>query len=166
MKKSLILVAVLGGLLALPALSLGFVLWKNDLPWSLPPGAQARLQRYLTHNRVETTEFPSYPELKSPEYTLEAAELFAVVLLAVKALGWQIQQTNKQYFTVEAVATTPILRFKDDLVVNVSSQDAGRSRLKITSRSRVGQADFGTNTRHILDLKAAVEAQLKKNQKK
>ena len=52
---------------------------------------------------------------------------------------------------IEAVARTPILGFRDDVVVRVRSDPDG-ARIDIRSTSRYGRHDFGTNASRVVAL--------------
>ena len=55
--------------------------------------------------------------------------------------------------------TTPLWRFQDDVHIRVEPDPAtDRAVLLIRSESRVGKGDLGTNTRHVLDLYAQLDA--------
>jgi len=57
---------------------------------------------------------------------------------------------------IEAVARTPILGFRDDVVVRVRSDPEG-ARIDIRSTSRYGRHDFGTNAARIVSLSSAID---------
>ncbi len=83
----------------------------------------------------------------STEDTYEAA------LLIAKMLGWQIVATmsppdSDSTGRFQAVVTTAIIGFKDDVMV-VVSPDGGGSRVDMRSVSRFGQHDFGANAGRI-----------------
>lgn len=50
---------------------------------------------------------------------------------------------------IRAVAVTRVLRFKDDIIVEVLPADEGASTLVIYSRSRVGYGDLRTNRNRV-----------------
>jgi len=52
---------------------------------------------------------------------------------------------------IEAVARTPILGFRDDVVVRVRSSSGG-TRIDVRSASRYGRHDLGTNAKRVRDL--------------
>lgn len=56
------------------------------------------------------------------------------------------------------VRTTPLLRFRDDIVVTITAAAASGAVVEVDSRSRVGKADFGQNPRNIKELLSAVSA--------
>ena len=51
--------------------------------------------------------------------------------------------------TAEAVASTRLLGFKDDVSIHVQAQAGDASLVHMRSRSRLGRGDFGTNARRI-----------------
>jgi uncharacterized protein (DUF1499 family) len=57
---------------------------------------------------------------------------------------------------IEAVARTPILGFRDDVVVRVRSDPEG-ARVDIRSTSRYGRHDFGTNAARVEALSEAID---------
>ena len=57
---------------------------------------------------------------------------------------------------IEAVARTPILGFRDDVVVRVRADPDG-ARVDIRSTSRYGRHDFGTNAARIVALAEAID---------
>jgi Protein of unknown function (DUF1499) len=57
---------------------------------------------------------------------------------------------------IEAVARTPIMGFRDDVVVRVSFDQDG-SRVDVRSTSRYGRTDFGTNAARIRRLLSDID---------
>jgi uncharacterized protein (DUF1499 family) len=57
---------------------------------------------------------------------------------------------------IEAVARTPILGFRDDVVVRIRPDPDG-ARLDIRSTSRYGRHDFGTNASRVVSLSEAID---------
>ena len=57
---------------------------------------------------------------------------------------------------IEAVARTPILGFRDDVVVRVRADPDG-ARVDIRSTSRYGRHDFGTNAARVVALSEAID---------
>lgn len=123
----------------------------NNPPINDPPGFGIRLRTYLTNNVAETRRNHRFPELELPCYTLPPAPLFSRVERAVMILGWEVMEVDTKHYRLHAVAVTPLLKFKDDIEIQLLSAPCG-TELHIRSTSRVGQGDLGANTRHILNL--------------
>jgi uncharacterized protein (DUF1499 family) len=63
-------------------------------------------------------------------------------------MGWRIVAAVPEEGRIEATATTPLLRFKDDVVIRVTSRGNG-SRIDMRSKSRLGKSDLGANAKRI-----------------
>jgi uncharacterized protein (DUF1499 family) len=72
-------------------------------------------------------------------------------------LGWRIVAAVPAEGRLEATATTPVLRFKDDVVVRVVPALNG-SRVDIRSVSRFGRGDMGANAKRVRAFLAALTA--------
>lgn len=148
---------VMLGLVALLAVVLGInSLMLNRLPWDQPPGFKERLGIYLTEHVAQTRAGHILPELEPHGYAQPPAVLFDAVAEAVRALRWRLESADSTAYRLHAVVTTPLLRFHDDVAVQVVTTAEGLSRLNVRSASRMGKADFGTNSRHILNLYQAL----------
>lgn len=156
--RLLIKIVVVLLLLAI-ALAIG-TLWRNRVPLSEPPGLTARLLTYFSKNVAQTEADSRFPELRPKSYPVTSEQLFGVTRETVVALGWHIESMGPGAHRLHAVVTTPWLRFKDDVVVEIRAVDDQQSALFIKSESRVGRADYGANLRHILDLMHNVEQKL------
>ena len=67
-------------------------------------------------------------------------------------MGWKIIATDEKNGIIEAVDTTPIFRFKDDVIIRVTNIGIGigiGSRIDLRSQSRIGLSDFGKNASRI-----------------
>ncbi len=129
----------------------------NDLPWSDPPGMGTRLLTYLSTNTAETTPDSAFPELRPRTYAAPAALMFDVARRAAEALHWKLNTVESEERKIEAVATTRVIKFKDDVTIWVEADGEERSTLFARSASRVGKWDLGANTRHIMDLFETVD---------
>jgi uncharacterized protein (DUF1499 family) len=65
-------------------------------------------------------------------------------------------QSNRREARIEAVARTPIMGFRDDVVVRIRPDPDG-ARVDIRSASRYGRHDFGTNASRIASLSEAID---------
>ena len=144
------LAVVLASLLAAGLIS-------NDLPWSDPPGMGTRLVTYLSTNVAETTSDSAFPELRPRTYAAPAALMFDVARRAAEALHWELGTVEPEARKIEAVVTTRVIKFKDDVTIWVEADGEERSTLFARSASRVGVVDLGANTRHIMDLFETVD---------
>ena len=152
------IVKIVLGLVALWIMLLvgGFML--NDIPWGAPPGPVIRAYTYLTTHVAETIEGSPFPELRPRRYTRDADSLYRTVQEAVTRLPrWEIAATDDTARTVQAVVTSRIFRFKDDVTITVVPEPGGHPVVQVRSESRVAKGDLGTNTQHVLDLYAMLE---------
>ena len=129
----------------------------NDMPWSDPPGMGTRLMTYLTTTIAETTPDTAFPELRPRTYAAPAALMFDVARRAADALHWESSTVDPEARKIEAVVTTKIIRFKDDVTIWVEADGEERSTLFARSASRVGWGDLGANTRHLMNLFETVD---------
>jgi len=106
---------------------------RNGLEYSGLRGAQHR-QRY--------------PDLAPALFTHPPGKIFQAALFVANALHWNIAAAVESEGRIEATATTPLLRFKDDVVICIRENNSG-TRLDIRSASRIGSSDFGANAKRI-----------------
>jgi uncharacterized protein (DUF1499 family) len=140
----------IGAIVGALALMVGGLLL-NQPPWFEPPGPLARLSVYLSTNRATTSDAAAFPELRPRRYKVTPDLMLLRIEKAVRALGWEIRSFNLEARTIEAVVTTPLLRFKDDVSIEV--QSGGESvTVQVVAQSRIGKGDLGANARHVGDL--------------
>jgi hypothetical protein len=93
-----------------------------------------------------------YPAVRTQEFDAEAKEIFNTVLALAQRGGWRLvseipPEANRDG-VIEAVASTPLMGFREDVSVRV--RRAGNMvRVDMRSASRYGSRDFGTNARRI-----------------
>ena len=92
------------------------------------------------------------------------AQSFARAERAARALGWDIVSTVPVEGRLEATDSTPLLGFKDDIVVRIReiAAESGKgsgSVVDVRSVSRVGLSDIGTNARRIRAFLRELQAQ-------
>jgi len=61
---------------------------------------------------------------------------------------------------IEAVATTRVLRFRDDVTIALH-REGDVTVVHVRSKSRLGKGDFGANARRIRDFQQRLAARLK-----
>ena len=142
----------------LPSILLAGAILLNRVPLFESPGFMARISTYLGHNVARLEPNAAFPELRPALRPVKPALLCAEIPPALDTLGWRWQREGDCSF--KATVTTSLLGFADDVTVHVEAVGEASSRLAVRSASRVGKGDLGANTRHILDLVAAVDRQL------
>ncbi len=95
---------------------------------------------------------------------LPPLEAFDLALKAANALGWRIVEAippgaRAGVGRIEAIATTPILRFQDDVTIRIRARVNG-ARIDLRSASRIGRHDLGTNAARIAAYLAEVDSML------
>src|SRR5215510_3852993 len=143
-------------LLGVALLAAGII--ANRLPLNDPPGLLTRLSTYLNTNVAETQENSPFAELQPHRYEAPQELLFDVVRRAAQNLKWEITVLDADKKEIQAVVTTKVWGFKDDVTIRVPPAQPSGTWLWIRSASRVGKGDLGANTRHVLDLIQAVDA--------
>ncbi|PWG63206.1 DUF1499 domain-containing protein [Spiribacter halobius] len=132
----------------------------NQPPLMSSPGLPQRLVTYLTSNEVRSDPYSAYPERRVPEFRRPPEAVFEAAVAAAESLGWRIVAQNPERRRLQAVASTPLLGFKDDVTVSVRSGEDGAAELWVDSVSRLGTADLGANTARVVAYKAAVRERL------
>lgn len=90
----------------------------------------------------------AYPDLATLRSVLSADDAFTRALEVASGLGWEVYHENRGTGVIEAVDTTGMMGFKDDIVIRVRSTATG-SALDLRSVSRVGVGDLGANAARI-----------------
>jgi uncharacterized protein (DUF1499 family) len=101
----------------------------------------------------------AYPAVRSLRVRASPADTFAAAVATARDAGWQIVAEDRAAGRIEAIATTRMLRFKDDVVIRIRPQEDG-ARVDVRSKSRVGVGDLGTNARRITAFLSALRARL------
>lgn len=130
----------------------------NRLPLTDPPGLGVRLSACLNTNIAETSEESAFLELRPRRYEAPPELLLDIVRRAVLGLKWEMLNLDTTKKEIQAVVTTKVWRFNDDVTIQIRPGQPSGSVLWVRSASRVGKGDLGANTRHVLDLIEAVNA--------
>jgi len=130
----------------------------------------------------------AYPDIYPIVIDLDAAEVFALVVRAVDALGWRIVEREPPTEALSshqaraeprrgapaatqagaaparpgriyAIDRTLIMGFPDDIAIRVRPLD-GQTRIDLRSASRYGRHDFGVNANRIRRFGAELQRQL------
>jgi uncharacterized protein (DUF1499 family) len=133
----------------------------NRPPKILPLDKSLRQQSLQYPSDFWSQQRAYYPQIKpvaiKPELELE--EFWSKLLSFIKERErWQIRSIDNEIKRVQLVATTPLLRFKDDMVIELRLV-GDRRLLHMRSRSRVGRSDFGANAARMEGLMNYLESQ-------
>jgi uncharacterized protein (DUF1499 family) len=108
------------------------------LSWAYRP------ENYL----IQKAKYPKIKPLTIQDRLPE--EVFKVVVqIANSQSDWVIVNINSKGNRLEATVTTLLLRFKDDVVIEIRPVPPGGSEVQMRSKSRVGRSDFGANSKRI-----------------
>jgi uncharacterized protein (DUF1499 family) len=90
----------------------------------------------------------AYPELQPILSDLSVEQAFTKAVDTAMNLGWEVVAKNTDKGTIEAVDTTLLWAFKDDVAIRVQVTGTG-SKIDLRSISRVGGTDLGANAARI-----------------
>jgi uncharacterized protein (DUF1499 family) len=97
----------------------------------------------------------AYPDIRPLAVGAPRAQVFDAALRAARGMGWEIVAPDVSTGRIEAIDTTRLMRFKDDIVIRLREEGA-RTRVDVRSKSRLGRGDLGTNARRIRRYLAAL----------
>jgi uncharacterized protein (DUF1499 family) len=112
-----------------------------------------------TINDVKTGATPEYPDVQPQRFNQPLDKVFEAALAVAQAMGWEIRETNREQGIIEAVATTRLFKFKDDVTVMIT-REGDATIVNVRSKSRVGKSDLGTNARRIRAFQAELAKRL------
>ncbi len=116
------------------------------------PGFSTRLKTYLSTNIAETKPDHEFPELQTPHFEIPAEDLYKKVLAVTEEAGWKLMNSDPTSLTIDAVASTPLLGYQDNVKIEITLISPEHSSINVKSSSRVGRADLGANAGRILYL--------------
>jgi len=97
---------------------------------------------------VADLQLAAYPDIRSLELDVTPEKAFEKALEVVTKYGWEVIASDADEGRIEAVETTLLFGFKDEVVVRIAATDEG-SIIDIRSRSRIGRIDRGANAKRI-----------------
>jgi uncharacterized protein (DUF1499 family) len=110
--------------------------WEVPNPVTYPGEHVAALQRQ------------GYPDLGPLELAMDPDRVFALAVSVVREMGWEIVAENAADRQIEAVATSVLFGFKDNVAIRLQEEN-GHTRVDVRSHSRLGLIDRGVNARRI-----------------
>jgi uncharacterized protein (DUF1499 family) len=119
-----------------------------------PVFTMAMAQRGESANSLEidpqaiSAQQQAYPDVQTIRTSLDIEAAFDRAVAVAGDLGWDIYHQDRNAGVIEAVETTAIMAFKDDIVIRVRSNAQG-TKVDLRSVSRVGIGDIGANAKRI-----------------
>lgn len=110
-------------------------------------------------NDVKTGETPQYADVQPQRFNQPAENVFGAALAASQAMGWEIRENKPEQGIIEAVATTRLFKFKDDVTITFTGEGAA-TVVNVRSKSRIGKNDLGANARRIRAFQAELAKRL------
>lgn len=110
-------------------------------------------------NDVKTGATPEYPDIQPQRFNQPFDKVFEVAANAAQAMGWEIRETDRERGIIEAIATIPVFKFKDDVTVTIT-REGDATIVNLRSKSRVGKGDLGANARRIRAFQAELAKRL------
>jgi len=99
-------------------------------------------------SKVMDMQKAHYTNLRPVTLEVGMAEAFAQAVLTAEDMGWEIVHSDAARGQIEAVVTTLLFGFKDDVAIRMTAVDGG-TQIDLRSVSRVGQSDLGANAARI-----------------
>lgn len=111
--------------------------------------------------RAAELQKAAYPKVTPLMVSVTPQIAYDVAMQVMTKYKWRVVDARaplagRRDGRIEAVARTPILGFRDDVVVRVRSDPDG-ARVDIRSTSRYGRHDFGTNAARVIALSEAID---------
>ena len=120
-----------------------------------PPQFRAIAKQRSTKNYEYPKEFVVeqkgfYTQLAPAQLSVPPAQAAEKVKQALSQQGWKAMGAGQEgeVYWFEATATTKLMRFKDDISIEVRPGSSG-SEVHMRSKSRLGRGDFGANAQRI-----------------
>jgi uncharacterized protein (DUF1499 family) len=120
------------------------VFWDMPTPSEYPGGRTAELQR------------AAYPDLGPLSLALTPERAFTLAQEIARDNGWEIVAEVPDEGRIEAVATTLVYGFEDEIAIRIVPAEGG-AVIDLRSRSRLGRSDLGTNAARISRFLAALQ---------
>jgi uncharacterized protein (DUF1499 family) len=108
-------------------------------------------------------QLDAYPDIEPLDADIDTGSAYNAALAVINRRRWRVVEARapgqgRPEGRIEAVARTPIMGFRDDVIVRVRAFEGG-ARVDVRSSSRYGQFDFGTNATRIRVLLEDIEVE-------
>ena len=112
---------------------------------------------------VAELQLEAYPDIEPLDADIDTRSAYNAALTIINRRRWRVVEARapdqgRPEGRIEAVARTPIMGFRDDVIVRVRPFEGG-ARVDIRSSSRYGAFDFGANAARIRSLVEDIEAE-------
>jgi len=95
---------------------------------------------------LQAQRFPSITPIYS---TLSTDDAFKTAMIIVENNGWSLAFDSREAGIIEAVESSLVFNFQDDIVIRITPNDSG-SIVDIRSHSRVGLYDMNANGNRVM----------------
>lgn len=111
--------------------------------------------------RAAQLQRDAYPEIEPLTVATTQQEAYEAAIAVINKRKWRVialhpPGSGRRDGSIEAVARTPIMGFRDDVVVRVRPDEDG-ARVDARSASRFGRTDFGTNAARVRALMSDID---------
>ncbi|WP_020410760.1 DUF1499 domain-containing protein [Hahella ganghwensis] len=119
-----------------------------------PPLSTAMLLREATDHTtaydpsIWSLQEQAYPQIEPLMSSLPVPEVAQRVRGFMQENDWKIVSSAQENHLIEAIVTSPMFKFKDDIVVRLT-EEADGTRVDVRSASRVGKSDLGANAARV-----------------
>lgn len=133
----------------------------DDPPaYAFAPGMPANAGRDMSYPReFADVQRACCAQLRPAKVTGTPRDVYERALrVASEMPDWRITRSDAASGVIEAVATTKVFRFEDDVVIRLRPDADGTTRVDVRSKSRDGKGDIGANTVRIRNYVERLEA--------
>ena len=162
-----VMFALPGALILLSVLGSGSYPRIHDISTDLqdpPVFTAAEQQRGSDSNSLQTDmetlalQAQGYPDLETLVLAQDYEAVFDRSVQVATEMGWDIYLQDRNAGVIEAVDTTALMNFKDDVVIRLRTNAQG-TLVDLRSVSRVGLGDMGANAKRISAFIERLQAQ-------
>lgn len=131
----------------------------NDISTDLVSPPEYVHARTLGSNATQSMAFEkknvpeikkAYPSVKTAIFkTKDIQKVYKKALnISQYQLRWKVTKQDSKAYRIEAIDTSPLFKFKDDIVIRIQAEE-NQVIVDLRSRSRVGKGDMGANANRI-----------------
>jgi len=91
----------------------------------------------------------AYPDIKTLIIDGSIEKIVQLAESVLNDMNLELVSVDIESGRIEAVATSFLFGFKDDMVIRVTETDGAQVKIDVRSKSRVGKSDLGQNAKRI-----------------